>query len=57
MVLKYLGLEGFTWSTMLLHAVIIIIAVPVIVAFIGVIVSRLTVHIHLRLLDKKTLIM
>ncbi|MDR2464563.1 MAG: hypothetical protein LBD36_03085 [Holosporales bacterium] len=53
-VLKYLGLEGLTWSTMLWHITIVVIGVPIIVAFIGVLVSRITVHVHLRLLDKKT---
>lgn len=50
-ILKYLGLEGMTWNMALWHIIILIIMVPFAVAFIGALVSRITVLVHLKALD------
>ncbi|MDR1907733.1 MAG: hypothetical protein LBQ43_02610 [Holosporales bacterium] len=52
MVLKYLGLEGITWNTILGRAILVMSLVPLAGALMGIIVSRITVLVHLRLIDK-----
>jgi cell division transport system permease protein len=53
LVLKYLGLEGLSWNAALVHVMLVIAVVPFVVAFLGIIVSKITVLVHLRILDRK----
>jgi cell division transport system permease protein len=55
MVLKYLGLEGITWNTMMWHVLLLVSCVPLVVAFLGILVSRVTVLVHLRVMDNRVM--
>jgi cell division transport system permease protein len=53
-VIKRLGLEGLHWNAMLWRVVAVVATIPFAVALLGVIVSKVTVLVHLRILDGKT---
>jgi cell division transport system permease protein len=52
-VIKRLGLEGLYWNSMLWRIIAVVSVIPLAVALLGVIVSRVTVLVHLRILDGK----
>lgn len=52
-VIKHLGLEGLYWNSMLWRTIAVVAIIPFTVALLGVLVSRITVLVHLRILDGK----